>query len=964
MGKKRKNSNMNFFNGVYQTIYHTVTSIFIALTPVWKRLFTIKTLLIFINVYLLMKVIGTSTTKEPLDPNSNDKIDINKGIQETFYNKKDRQLYLKLNHSIETLFQKFLKIRNFGKTKLEKNINHVNSTISALFDVFLQKTSKIRYLCSSWLFSGEKVFPKWHHYRIERNKPIDEIEHAKIEFEGKTKHTTFKNQETLHKLEIGQRKIMLIQLKEDLVYTWNRCWANIPGKKQISYVLSESLTLKLCKIIIQGGKTIFTVVNSSCFSYKFHGSASFFKDSLFDPLMIFRALCYFVIIGLHLFALNATGTKLLFKDLNYDKPLNKTQENYIEKLKTVYNPTNLSREEYSRQYRDSPGIDAKQEWIPFVNFVLAHVNAFVKLEEKQNTEHFIKTGLFDGHKQKNPHLINITHWYNTFQGLTSIVTLPRLSELGIYPHEEELIWMVLYWILGIENPTRRYLERKLCIPTDRSFRLSQVSNLTKEPINKKQDKEQQERQLWNQTIAVMYTFNRSYDDYYGAGSATIHCAGGDIHGLTRKFRNLIPRFKNFTSGFPHLWSNLGELKNEFLSMDPPSRIVWVHIVIHGLQHGNFLSWEKDKHRYNASTYSKEDMRLIDSLHVFNPTNPVRLMSEMDKGKKGYDSSARVITIWVGKFFTLQRAIYNRNIIRSISYLFSNFEERYNTYKVAEKRENEESATSRANWLKQIIKDNQTFLSHNKDRKMCPVYGSPGRCEEILNMIRYNILFAIIGGGSTLFAMLNWYNFKDSELRSSKIHNYEFRWALFCAAFYQLFLVNTAQSYRFEVREDRLNSFWGSLPDYVGEASIRLLLIICATICKRNFFYSILSGFMLRFAQEIYAEVWQYAVDGPEPWLLRGIWEHFIYDILLYTSFHFHSIEGRDSIAWFLTFFYFIFMKHSDCWGDILIRGIFPVIRKKLITVIKMISWDILISFSYVGLNSRWLSFAYYLNILK
>lgn len=458
--------------------------------------------------------------------------------------------------------------------------------------------------------------------------------------------------------------------------------------------------------------------------------------------------------------------------------MNTTQANDIEKLKTVYNPTNLSREEYSRLYRDSPGIDAKQKWIPFVNRVLEHVNVRAKVGDDQDTEDFTKTGLFDGHKQKNPHLINITHWYNTFQRLHSIVKLPKLSELGIDPHEEELIWMVLYWILGIGNQSHRYLERKLCIPTDRSFRLSQVSNLTKEPIDKKQDKEQQERQLWNQTIAIWYTFNRLYDEIYGAGSAPIHCAGGDIHGLTRKFRYLLPRIDNFTSQFPHLWGVLGELKNEFLSMDPPSRLVWRHIVIHGLQHGNFSSWEKDKHRYTPSTYSKEDTRLVDSLNIFNPINPVRLMSEMDKSKKGYNSSARVITVRVGKFFTLQRAIYNREIIRSISFLFSSFEERYIAYKIAEKRENEESAPWRANRLKQRIKDNQTFLSQNKDRKMCPVYGSPGRCEEILNMIRYNILLAIIGGSSTLFAMLNWYNFKDSELRSSKIHNYEFRWALF------------------------------------------------------------------------------------------------------------------------------------------------------------------------------------------
>ena len=103
----------------------------------------------------------------------------------------------------------------------------------------------------------------------------------------------------------------------------------------------------------------------------------------------------------------------------------------------------------------------------------------------------------------------------------------------------------------------------------------------------------------------------------------------------------------------------------------------------------------------------------------------------------------------------------------------------------------------------------------------------------------------------------------------------------------------------------------------------------------------------------YTELILIQSDYFEPWLLRELWEPFIYDTLTCISFHFHNSKGRDSIAWFLVFGWLVFGKHIDRWKEILnffILSFNTFIGIQLIRIIKFIICDIIISLSYVGLK--------------
>jgi len=311
--------------------------------------------------------------------------------------------------------------------------------------------------------------------------------------------------------------------------------------------------------------------------------------------------------------------------------------------------------------------------------------------------------------------------------------------------------------------------------------------------------------------------------------------------------------------------------------------------------------------------------------------------------------------------------------------------RYNKYKIKENETNTEELKWKAEEYKKKKQENKEFIAKNKGRKHCPAFGSPGRCEELFNMIRYNILSSIIGAVSTFYAMVNWNNFKDPELRNTWIPNMEFYWSLGCAFFYYIFLVKTARDYRSEVNETLYSTYFGWLPEYAGEASVRLALMICATVSTRNFFYSSIVGFSLWFLYVSHLDsLWQSIKktnpdvlkykrhfmkgcddkkknpDYPvykncddqffEPWFLRECLEQFFYSIQLVISAHFNSIEGRDSIFWYIGLVQWVFIAQQHFWGHVyyeIFLPFMPISYKLLGFISTILFYDIKISFSFI-----------------
>jgi len=234
-------------------------------------------------------------------------------------------------------------------------------------------------------------------------------------------------------------------------------------------------------------------------------------------------------------------------------------------------------------------------------------------------------------------------------------------------------------------------------------------------------------------------------------------------------------------------------------------------------------------------------------------------------------------------------------------------------------------------------------------------------------------------------MVNWNSFKDAELRNTWIPNLELYWSLGCAFFYQVFLVQTARQYRSEVNEFLYSSFWAWLPEYAGEASVRLALMISATISTRNFFYSSVVGYSLWHLYTTYLEyMWKDILetkgvkkrpfmrsycdetnrypDYPvfkncgdyyyEPWFLRDLWEGMFYTLQVALAAHFHTIEGRDSIVWYLGLVHWIFIKQADFWPYMyyeIILPLIPVTNKLFGFIFSSISTSLL--FKYGVLHS-------------
>jgi len=237
---------------------------------------------------------------------------------------------------------------------------------------------------------------------------------------------------------------------------------------------------------------------------------------------------------------------------------------------------------------------------------------------------------------------------------------------------------------------------------------------------------------------------------------------------------------------------------------------------------------------------------------------------------------------------------------------------------------------------------ENILQHRKifkNLRRCPVYMEPTRCEEILVLLKYGIAFAVSGIGFNIYKMIRWYEFEDPEMRGKLILKLEMFWSGVCAFFYQCILAHTAKEYRNLVNSKGDSPFRACIPDFVGEASFRLSLVIFTTLLKREFRYPCIIGWLAALFGLTNAQ-FEAKTFEPEPWELRGIWEPFLYDLLFAVSSHFHCIQSRDSVLWYIWLWYMTIFRNPQVWEDVSHYILHPLLRNASFLSSKLIMLEL------------------------
>lgn len=188
-------------------------------------------------------------------------------------------------------------------------------------------------------------------------------------------------------------------------------------------------------------------------------------------------------------------------------------------------------------------------------------------------------------------------------------------------------------------------------------------------------------------------------------------------------------------------------------------------------------------------------------------------------------------------------------------------------------------------------------------------------------------------------MIEWFPSTDKAEfgpNDARFHTY---WSFLAGFFYWVLLARTAKGYRFFSNESRNSTMLASIPDYVGEASFRISLVIWLTLVWDNFFFPVLIGWLAISVFQVLAE-FETDLRCSEPSDLRCRWEPLVYDLVLVGATHFYTIHGRDSVGWYAILGFFIYSRVQNFRDDLLQSVILPLSRQLGPIGYRILTWDV------------------------
>jgi len=211
---------------------------------------------------------------------------------------------------------------------------------------------------------------------------------------------------------------------------------------------------------------------------------------------------------------------------------------------------------------------------------------------------------------------------------------------------------------------------------------------------------------------------------------------------------------------------------------------------------------------------------------------------------------------------------------------------------------------------------------------------------MLSIFRYGIGFSFLGAATTFFPMIQGFPSTDEARFGPNDTPFHTQWPFLAGFFYWVFfLARTAKGYRFLSTESRNSTILARIPDYVGEASFRISLVIWLTLVWDNFFFPVLIG---RLAISGFQDLVLYETDlrCTEPSDLRCRWGPLVYDLVLVGATHFYTIHGRDSVGWYAIHGFFIYSRVQHFRDDLLQSVILPLGRQLGPIGYRILRWDV------------------------
>jgi len=649
-----------------------------------------------------------------------------------------------------------------------------------------------------------------------------------------------------------------------------------------------------------------------------------------DPLVVFRGLIYVAISSFNLYGYIITKHELSFDDVQQVTTFMKDSGN-LDLLFQVFWGNNMDFDTYCEHVdyflhnlgkmgagkgRDQGDKDTDQNrMLDGVIMYLKKIQPPIQFRTKniydlgKNSNRTLFEPAFNG---SEPGFPSITHWYET---LAKLYGFPSLRRLGISDHNTRVVWHLVNYItknpIGFETfywdySTEAYQTYRVNHTATQLFRFSNFSY----PVHSTPLRSQ------------LPVFIESMATFVAGPHTNRDTETSELLKAHKAMHTLLVRFPG---EFQPLECEV--LRSLFTNFTIPSINRWYTIVDQALRMPN-----KDVMKYSRWCKFPLVPSLKTTLVHPDQITEVLTMPIKELYTNGKFSPDRFPHGWSRRS--------QKDFIHSA---FSTVKTRYWKYKIVELNDNINSFDDRMEKLEEFLKSifKARARTHNR---VCPVYGSAKRCEEVLVILRYGIVLPLIGACTLFFQRSPWYTGKSADVYTTCNWRLESGWALGCMLFYHFILTRTAKGYRFFFNESRQSSFFASIPDFVGEASFRAALVILTTIVKNELLFPAILGVFLETLGRFHAMA-ETTLEFPEPAQFRER-ETLVYNVFLAISSHFYTIYGRGSIAWYFWLGYLIFYRTIDPWHDILDFWILPSYRRLFPICYKFVAWDVICTCLY------------------
>ena len=794
-------------------------------------------------------------------------------------------------------------------------------------------------------YTSDKYWlPQRSIFRENRYRRIVELEEKKKDFEEKKKTGVSLDEELKRELDLQIRQGIFQDFCDD-IRIFPKEIKKLPCIRDfIIPLVRKSLLGKGFSLVYNQLQNIFQKFEASPEFYYYHPRNWLPPRMFLDPLMILRCIGYF-----YIFTLNLYGKYILEKDLYFNEIKDTTAYAATPEgsmtLMTPFLAKNISEEEFYHDHDINP-LGDHFRWIQTAMYFMR----CVRYQKGPIHKLYPIRWKFKDHEPGFP---NSTHWYETF---ATFEPLPQLQELGINGTQDKLVRLLITFLTNNNVDS--------IIPSIKEYQTAKTeysnfsNNLAWENMIEKAGKIRNyyklvykasikkipafhavtiihwpTRRNWISAEVLQGEFGKypqfSYTPSfiragYNTTSRTVQ--------LTRAF------LKGVVKRYPHVHSKMfSSLKSYFENGNIPNYSIWKRVVITYVETGNLTEWKENKYLND-----EQNQWLIDDY------------------KDGYYD------------YHYEPGFNFQCIARGLMAGFSTQHDRFLRHKFEEQTWNSNTFDDRKEQIYEWVDNWNKFRIRYTNLRRCPVYGSSDRCKEVSVMLNYGIGLPLIGIFLTCFSMINWYQFKDSNMRNFKISKIEQFWTFLCGSYYYRILFLTVRAYRTVVREDNRSSYWASIPDFVGEASLRMAVTLYITTTKNEFLPACKVGFFLSFFYywaSIYGHWFENTgrnglwgeftnlikanqLEFPEPWIFRYHWEPLLYHILLAIGLHFHTIHGRNSIGWYGWIVYLVYARNQWIWNLVICDFVIPSIRYVWYKLRILLAGDIIVSFGYYWFT-RW-----------